>query len=499
MELKELIERLDRLQAKKKAYSHATGMLYYDSVTGAPKGGAENRGNTLAVLSETVYELSAGEKTGQLLSELIEKSGELSPVTKRAVNELWREYERTKKIPESEYIEYQMLLNEAENVWHSAKINSDFKSFAPYLEKIFNTNIRFAGYFDPTEKPYNVMLDMYERGLNTERCDLFFSQLRKKLVPLIAAVSESSVKPDNLFLKQSYPVWRQRQLSDWLMEFMGLNRNHCAIGETEHPFTIPFDKTDVRITTHYYERDMASSLYSVIHEGGHALYELHTSDELKNTCLGSGVSMGIHESQSRFYENIIGRGRPFCALLLGKLRELFPERMSGVTEDMLYSAVNISMPSLIRIEADELTYSLHVMLRYELEKAVVEGSLTVSELPGAWNDKIKEYLGIDVPDDARGVLQDSHWSGGSIGYFPAYALGSAYGAQMLAKMKESIDVDAQIASGDISPISAWLEDKIWKHGSMFDPAPLFESCCGPFAPTYYTDYLTRKFTELYNL
>ena len=245
---------------------------------------------------------------------------------------------------------------------------------------------------------------------------------------------------------------------------------------------------------------MASSLYSVVHEGGHALYELHTGDELNDSPLGTGTSMGIHESQSRLFENIIGRSEEFTRLIFPKMEELFPEQLKGVTAWDFYRAVNKSVPSLIRTEADELTYSFHIMVRYELEKQLIGGTLSVDDLPAAWNKLYKEYLGVDVPDDTHGVLQDSHWSGGSFGYFPSYAIGSAYGAQFMDAMRKDVDVDAVIRSGDLSPVVDWLTDKIYRFGMVKTPEQLIRDTCGaPFDPQFYVDYLTAKFTDIYGL
>ena len=241
-------------------------------------------------------------------------------------------------------------------------------------------------------------------------------------------------------------------------------------------------------------------MYSVVHEGGHALYELNTGDEYAYTALGGGVSMAIHESQSRFYENMVGRSKEFVSLIYPKLMELFPELLKGVTEDKLYLAVNKSQPSLVRTEADELTYCLHIMVRYELEKRMFSGELTARELPEAWRSLYKEYLGIDVPNDKQGVLQDSHWSGGLVGYFPSYALGSAYGAQLLSKMEETIDVSSCIKEGSLEIINDWMRKNIWKHGCLYEPNVLLEKALGkPFDPSYYTEYLRKKYTDIYGL
>ena len=498
--IEELTAELRKLVAKMNAYRHASGVMYYDAATIAPRGGAKERGDTLAVLSEVEYELQTGEATGKLLMALDARKDELDPVTRREVSELKRSYERTKKIPMDEYIAYTVLLNDADAVWHKAKEESDWASFEPYMEKIVAFNRKQAAWLDPEKKPYDALLDEYERGLTMEKCDAFFDTLKEKLVPLIHRISEKGWQPDCSFLAKDYPIEQQRKLSDWLMEAIGIDREYCSIGETEHPFTDGYSKHDVRITTHYHLNDPLSSLFSVVHEGGHALYELHVADELQGTVLAGGVSMGVHECQSRFFENIIGRSRGFIARLLPKMQELFPAQMEGVTEDMLYRAANVAQPSLIRTEADELTYCLHVIIRYEIEKQLIDGTLAVSDLPKVWNAKVKEYLGLDVPDDKRGVLQDSHWSGGAIGYFPSYALGSAYGAQLLSKMKETVDFDAAVASGDLSPILDWLTERVWRKGSLYDPQEIFEAAAeAPFDAKYYTDYLTQKYSALYNV
>ncbi len=498
--LETLLSELKDLEAKKKAYGQALGIISYDAVTGAPVGGAERRGKTLEVLSEVVYKLDTGEETGALLHALAERQDELDPVTRREAGELLRDYEKTKKIPMEEYIAYEVLLNKADAVWHKAKEKSDWALFEPCLRDIVAFNRKYAAWIDPDKQPYDVLLDEFERGLTMADCDAFFAVLRERLVPLIRRIAVRGEQPDDSFFHLEYPIEKQRELSDWLMEFIGIDRTYCSIRETEHPFTTDFGPTDVRITTHYHLNDPASSMFSVIHEGGHALYELHIGENIADTCLGTGVSMGIHESQSRFFENLLGRSRPFASRLLPKLRELFPAQLAGVTEEQLYRAVNIARPSLIRTEADELTYCLHIMLRYELEKLMIQEDLDVAELPTLWREKVRDYLGLEVPDDRSGVLQDSHWSGGAIGYFPSYALGSAYGAQMVKVMRRTVDVDAALAAGDLAPINHWLSERIWRKGRLYDPAEILTQCLGePFDPTVYTDYLTEKYSALYGV
>lgn len=497
MTVSSAVNKLLELQKKLTAYKHASGMLYYDGVTSAPKETSGVRGETLAVLSEASYLLSTCEDTSSLIDFLEAHSDELEPKIRRIVYLMSKDLKELRSIPMDEYIQYQKLINDAESVWHKAKEVSDYAMFEPYLSRIVETNIRFAGYMDSTKHPYDVWLDKYEPGLSIEKCDEFFAALREKIVPLVHDICQ---KPqlNNDVIKGHFPIDAQRRFSDRLMEIMCIDRGHCGIAETEHPFTTDFTKYDVRITTNYHEDDFSDSMFSIIHEGGHALYELHTADDYAYTCLGTGVSMGIHESQSRFFENLIGRSEAFCEYLFPEIQKYFG--LENYTAHDFYCAVNRAEPSLIRTAADELTYSLHIMVRYEIEKMLFNRQVTTKELPALWNKLYKEYLGIDVPDDKHGLLQDSHWSGGSLGYFPSYALGSAYGAQFIAKMREDIDVDAYLKEGNLAPINAWLTEKIWQHGSMYEPSELLNMVLGaPFDPHYYTDYLEKKYRSLYNI
>ena len=498
MELTTALQKLDELQKKMYAYGAANSALYLDSVTVAPKDTSEGRGVAMGILAGEEHKLFASPETGEMLDCLESNRDKLDARQARQTELLRRSYTQLSRIPAEEDMEYAMLTNEASDVWHRAKEQSDFELFRPVLEKLVAFNRKFAGYYDSTKAPYDALLNEYERGMTMEKLDAFFGTLREKLVPVIRAVSRQP-QIDDSFLHKHYPAEIQRKFSDYLMEVMGLDRAHCTIGETEHPFTLNFNSQDVRITTHYVEDSLADSMYSVVHEGGHALYELGVDRENDYTVLAGGVSMGIHESQSRFYENLIGRSRAFVSAIFPKVKEFFPEQMEGVDAEQFYRAVNKAQPSLIRTEADELTYCFHVMIRYEIEKQLIGGTLAVRDIPGEWNRLYKEYLGVDVPDDKRGCLQDSHWSGGSFGYFPSYALGSAYGAQMLRNMEKDVDVWGSVEKGDLSPVTAWLREKVHKYGSLLEPAQIVENACGVFDPTVYTDYLTDKYSALYGL
>ncbi len=499
MTINEAKEKLAALQQKQAAFAHASSLIYYDGVTGAPKGVADNRAQTLSVLSQEMYLLATGKETVELLEFLDANRAELDRCEARQVELLLKDIRMMQKIPMEEYVAYQRLMVEADDVWHTAKEKNDWPLFEPVLQRIFDTHKKFAAYCAPDKAPYDYWLDRFEEGLTMARCDEFFATLRAHIVPLLQRVLE---KPqlDNSILHGHFPVAEQEKFSLELMKLIGLDLDRVGLATTEHPFTISFGShLDERITTNYHEDDFSNSMYSVIHEGGHALYDTGSARELAYTVLDGGVSMGVHESQSRFYENIIGRSRAFCEYILPVAQKHFPA-LAGRSADELYRALNRAEPGLIRIDADELTYALHIMVRYELEKRVMAGELEVRDLPAEWNRLYHEYLGVTVPDDKHGVLQDSHWSGGGIGYFPSYALGSAYGAQYLRKMKETVDVDACVRAGNFAPINDWLRERIWQYGAIFRPGELFERAVEePFDPAVFTAYLEQKYTELYDL
>ena len=499
MTLEQALAKMNELQTAQHAYNHAMGVLSLDGDTAAPSASARGRGETMGYLSGVTYQLLVNDTVKEALETILANKEVVTPVQFRQAELFKEDYDDSVRIPMAEYVEYSTLVSNANAVWHDAKEKNDYASFAPYLEKIITFNRKFAAYKDDKRPAYDVLLDGYEKGASTATLDPFFALLREELSPVIKAVAERPA-PDASFLQKSFPIADQRIFSDRLMQMMGIDRSRCGIAETEHPFTTNFNKWDVRITTNYSEADVADSMYSVIHEGGHALYELGTADEIQFTNLASGASMGLHESQSRFYENIIGRSLPFCKALLPVMQDVFPAQMKGVTADALYAAVNKSCPSLIRTQADELTYGQHIAIRYEMEKLMIGGDAKVEELPALWNQMYKDYLGVTVPNDREGILQDVHWSGGMIGYFPSYALGSAYGVQMLSAMEQDFNPWYDVEKGDLSRVTAWLGEKIHRHGKLLTPPQLLRNAIGAdFDPNCYVDYLTKKFTELYKL
>ena len=499
MTLTEAVAKLNEIEKASYALSHAQSILYVDGDTVAPKNSWKGRGKALAFLGELTYKQLVNPETGEVLETILQHKEDTDEITFRRAEVIKEAYDDLHVLPMKEYVAWQELTNEAGAVWHDAKVQSDWSLFAPYLEKLIASRRRYAALKSPEKPAYDVLVDLYEKGASMETLDPFFRTLREELSPVIREVAARE-KPVPAFLKNTWPVERQRAFSEKIMALEGIDPLNCTLGETEHPFTDSVNKWDVRITTHYHEEDPFSSMFSVIHEGGHALYELDIRDDLQFTCLAEGATMGIHESQSRFYENLIARSRSFCTPLLKILREVFPDQTGSLTEEELYSAINLSKPSLIRTEADELTYPLHVMIRYEIEKAMIAGDLTVKDIPGEWNRLYREVLGVKVPDDRRGCLQDSHWSFGGMGYFPSYALGSAYGVQMLREMKKTVDVWDTVAKGDLTPVTAWLTEKIHQYGKLKKPQDLLPAAMGgPLDAAVYTGYLKQKYSELYSL
>ena len=500
MTLNEARAAFKQLQEKLIAYGHASSLFYVDGTTIAPKESAEHRAKTLSILSEESYKLSTSKETEELLEFLDAHKEELAQEEARIVYLMLKGLRETKKIPADEYLEMHKVMVKSGAVWHEAKEKNDWAMFEEILGKMFEYKVKIAKWVAPEKEPFDYWLGNCEEGLDVKTCDEFFATLRSHIVPLLKKISE---KPeiDDSCIKGHFPKWKQQQLSDYLMDVIGINKNRCIIAETEHPYTATVGSHyDIRLTTHYYMDNLASNFFSVLHEGGHSLYDLGVKDEYAYTMLDDGAGMSIHEGQSRFYENYIGRSKEFIQLVFPKIKEIFPEEMANVTAEDFYRAVNKVETGCIRIEADELTYCLHIMVRYELEKRMFAGEITVKDLPGEWNRLYKEYLGVDVPDDKHGVLQDSHWGGGLMGYFPSYALGSAYGAQVISKMKEDFDVKKCVAEGNIEPINAWNTEKIWQYGSLYNSSEVLEKAIGgKFDPMYYVKYLEDKFTELYDL
>ena len=395
--------------------------------------------------------------------------------------------------------EYGKLINDSQVIWEDAKENDDFDSFKPNLKKIIEFNKKFALYYDASSNPYDTLLQDYEEGMTTKEYDYFFNTLKKDLVPFVRDILKKSNNQYDKLMKDYFPKEKQREFAQYLLDEFAFDRKSGLLKESVHPFTWNTSPEDVRLTTKYMENYVFSSIYSTIHELGHATYEQQISTDLDDTLLSGGTSMGIHESQSRFYENNIGRSLAFWETHFDKFKELFPEQTKGFTAEDMFKASNHVEASLIRIEADELTYPMHIMLRYDIERMLFNGDITVDELPVVWNDLIEQYLGVRPTNDSTGVLQDVHWSGGMLGYFPTYALGSAYAAQIFYTMKKELDIEKCIKERNIKAINEWLKNKLHQYGSSKSPKELMELITKEsFDPKYYVQYLKEKYSKIYN-
>jgi carboxypeptidase Taq len=492
------IEAFRLLVKKQKAYEYAMAIVGWDSETEAPKGAFNRRSEMQGVLSSEYFKLVTHPETIEIIETLFAQKDVLDPMLSREVQKAKKALDKIIKIPESEFIDYQKLLVIAQRTWEEAKAQSNYDLFKDTLAKIVAYNKKFVHYFQPDEHPYNVMLDDYEEGMSMREYDRFFDQLKRDLVPFVKEVIEAAkdVRRDFVFLK--YKEADQYRFCDYLIDELGFDRNHGLMKKSVHPFTWNTSPDDVRFTTRYMEDYGLSSIYSVIHELGHALYEQHIDTVWDDTLLTQGTSMGIHESQSRLFENTFGRSRAFWERHFPKFASIFPEQTKNIRLEDMYMAVNHVEASLIRVEADELTYPLHIMIRYEIERQLMNGEISCDDLPRIWNEKMVEYLGIEPKDDAEGVLQDVHWSGGMIGYFPTYALGSAYAAQFYHVMQKELPIDDLIREGSFDQINQWLKEKIHRHGSSKSPRELLIDVTGKdFDPEEYITYLKDKYTKLY--
>ena len=487
--LKPCLERAMALQT-------ALILFEWDNETLAPEEAGKYTARVQGALSEAYQEIMTGEKIKRLLEQCRKETG-LSEAERAIIREAQEEYDRLVRIPK-EYRAYQELVAESARVWAKAKEQQDFAAFAPVLKEIIFYQKRFAGYrAKDGQKLYDVMLDDYEKGFSMKKLDEFFGLLKEELVPFLKKVTQSRTEIRDDFLTGDYPEEKQRELAEFLAEYVGFDFKRGVLAQSAHPFTTNLHNHDVRLTTHYKKR-VDSSLFSVIHEAGHGIYELGVADELTQTLAGQGASMGMHESQSRFFENMIGRNEAFWEPIYKKLQELFPKELGKVSREEFVRAVNKVQPGLIRTEADELTYSLHVLVRYELEKMLIEENLNVEKLPELWADKYEEYLGVRPQNPAEGVLQDIHWAQGSFGYFPSYALGSAFAAQMLQFMKKSMDFEELLRKGEIEVIRHVLKRHIHRFGKMRDSRQLLRDMTGEdFEPRYYVEYLKEKYSRLY--
>ena len=500
MTKEEMIIKYKSYRDQMKAINYALYLISWDAETEAPSNSVEERSKQIGILSEMSYKLERNEEYISIVKTLYEEKDCLDELLKIEIKKVYKQLMQSLKIPMNELVDYSILLSKSHPIWVEAKLNSDFNLFKDTLKEIIDFNKRMVKYLETDNlKGYDVLLDEYEEGMTKEKYDKFFSLLKEEIVPLVKEISSIKKEPNKL-LQRTFSVEKQKKFADYLMDVMCYDKTRGLMKESEHPFTSGFGTTDVRVTNHYYEDLLLSSIFSAIHELGHATYEQQCDSSLNETLLTGGTSMAMHESQSRFYENIVGRSYPFWVKHYAKLQEIFKEELKDITLEEFYLYANEVECSLIRTEADELTYPLHVMVRYEIEKMIIEGDVNIDELPAIWNRMYKDYLGVDVPNDKLGILQDVHWAGGSFGYFPTYALGSAYGAQLLASMKKDLNFDEVVSMNNLKDVNEWLKEKIHKYGQTKTSDELLQSSTGEsFDAKYFVEYLKTKFKTIYKI
>ncbi|MCI8410413.1 MAG: carboxypeptidase M32 [Lachnospiraceae bacterium] len=502
-----LFEEIKPYMDKGMAAKAALTLLEWDQETLAPPMADEWTAKVVGGLSNIYLESLVNDDVKKKLEKLQNERefSQLSVIEQAIVKEWENVIQQLDPIPQKEYQAYTELVARAGNIWAKAKEKNDFRVFCPYLKEIVEYKRKFAMYRKKARKDrkielYDILLEDYEPGFTIEKLDSFFEEIKKELVPFIQKVVKKGSKKNYRLPRAKYNIEKQQEFCKWLAGYVGFDFSKGVLGESEHPFSTNLHNHDVRISDHYYEENLESAIFSIIHETGHALYEFGIDSEITMTLVGFGTSMGMHESQSRFYENIIGRSESFWKPIYIKLQETFPEQLQNVPIEDFIQAINRVEPGMIRTEADELTYSLHVLVRYEAEKMLLSKEIEVEDLPGVWNEKYEEYLGVSPDSDKNGVLQDVHWSCGDFGYFPSYALGTAVSAQIYKNMQEVMPVEEYLENGNLLPIRDYLKEHIYQYGKRKNTNEILEEMTGEeFNASYYIQYLKEKYSKLYDI
>lgn len=467
-------------------------LLQWDQEVMMPAGGAASRANQLATLSHIAHDRFVSDEIGRLLEELrpFEESLPYESDEASLVRVTRRDWEKARRVPAELEAEMAKLSSEAVEAWVAARRDDDYAAFRPWLDRQLELKHRYLDCFEPAGDPYDVLLDDYEPGMRTHEVETVFARLKEVLIPLVA---ETATDEREGFLGGPFPEERQHELSLHVLERMGYTPTEFRLDRTVHPFCARSSPTDVRLTTRYADDDL-NSLWSALHECGHGLYEHGVSPTLVRTPLAVGASSALHESQSRLWENLVGRSLPFWRWLYPTLRQTFPDVLDGIEVERFHRAANCVRRSYIRVDADETTYGLHIVLRFELERELLSGALSTRDLPEAWNARFEQYLGLPVSTNRDGVLQDVHWSGGSFGYFPTYQLGNVVSVQIFERARQALpDLDAQLAQGELGELHEWLREHVYAWGRKLTPQELLERVVdGPLDPEPYVAYITEK-------
>lgn len=477
-----------------------SGLIDWDQQTKMPEAAGEHRAHQSAALAGIIHEKFADDRRmGELLRTLDGERDRLPDQDARAVKVALKDYERYSKLPRKLVEDLSRLESEGHGLWVEARRKDDFSLFVPALERMLELQREKAEHFGYENHPYDALHDTYESGSTAAEVSSVFGPLREATTSLLDRIRASGRTLDDSVLFRDYPEDRQEKFGREAITEFGFDFSRGRLDRAEHPFATSFGNRDVRITTRYDRNFLNPAIFGMFHEAGHGMYEQGISDDYARTPLADSASLAVHESQSRMWENLIGRSMPYWQYAWPRLQALFPAALGSVSREQFYEAINVVRPSLIRVEADEVTYNLHIMIRFELELAMLDGSLTPRDLPDAWNGLYRDYLGITPKDDAEGCLQDVHWSAGLIGYFPTYTLGNIMSVQLLeAHEKENPQLDEQVARGDFSMLHGWMRENVHRHGRSMEPRELLEHATGSkldAAP--YIRYLEKKYGQLY--
>lgn len=481
----------------------AAAVLYWDREVNMPAAGAAERIAQMTTMSSLIHRMATSDEMGELIENAAAELDGADYDSNEAslIRLLRRDYANERKLPAEFVARSSAISGQTREAWVRARAENDFAHFRPWLEKVVELCQEMVDYYGYEDEKYDALLDKYEPAMKTAEVRAIFDAVKAELVPLREAIDNSPVKLDDSIVHQPYDVEKQKAFARYIATALGYDFDRGHLGTVVHPFATSFSRNDARITTRWYPDFLNPSLFGTLHECGHAMYEQGTHPDLSRTPLARGTSFGIHESQSRTMENIVGRSRGFWRAHFPTLQSYFPEVLAGSTSEDFYRAINKTQPSLIRVEADELTYNFHIILRFELEQAMLNGDLAVADLPEAWNEKMQALLGITPPNDSEGCLQDVHWSRPGFGYFPTYALGNLYGAQFFeTAVAQNPAIIDELEQGKTEALLAWLRENIHQHGKKFTPGELVQRVTGqPLSHEAFMRYATNKFGDLYAL
>ena len=496
--MQEKLKRLKEILALLKKYEHALGIMYFDFETIVPKDAREEEAEILDFFSNEHFKISSSDEMKELTQYLYDNKDQIEdPLDVSLINKLYDKYQKIKNITPEFDLKMSNIFSRSYNTWLKAKEAKDYNLFKDVFKEVIDIEKEAVGYREnKLPNYYDNLLNDCEEGLLQEDLDPFFKELKEGLIDLINRIKNSKHVIRRDFLNRKVPIHKQELFSKYLLELNGYNFNKGVLSTTEHPFTSDIAKNDARVTTHYHEDMVLSNIYSIIHEGGHAILMQNEREEDYEHFINDYVTNGMHESVSRFYENIIGRSKEYVHLIYPKFIEIFDE-FKDISEQELYEAINIVEPSLIRTEADEVTYGLHIIIRYEMEKMICNNQIQVEDIPAMWNKLYKDYLGVDVPNDAEGILQDVHWTSG-FGYFPSYAIGNCYNAMYLKRLEKELPFKELILKGDFKTINQWMKDNVFIHANVLTPKEWIKELTGEeLTPKYFLEYLNSKYSKIY--